>query len=256
MALMGKAPNAGSAQPQELDADGARNLTEQIKVGIERTWLLVIRAHNERAWAALGYPSWDEYCNCEFGDSLQVPKAKRGEVVSLMRASAMSVRAIASGTGLGYGTVRRELSGEPDGSPDAEHLDSEIANIDPALVPGGVTAKTPGQTDRVEAALARARARARSMAGAADSGDLPPTITGTDGKNYRPGSTRKAPRSSILEDAAKISREMRRVFNRLQKLVDDDRYRPNQDSIRCEFESHLEADIQLLQRLRATAGET
>jgi hypothetical protein len=87
-------------------------------------------------------------------------------------------------------------------------------------------------------------------------GALQPTVTGLDGKTYsqsRPA--RKPPRSSILRDAAGISRDMRRVFNRLEMLLGDERYGHNQDSIRCEFESHLEADIELLQRLRATAGE-
>jgi hypothetical protein len=238
----------------ELSADKARALTDQIKAGMERIWDLVSRAYCGRAWAALGYESWDDYLDGEFGSvRLQLPREDRTEVVSSMRASGMSIRAIASGTGLSRGTVQRQLSGVPNGTPE-DDLDV-TGDGDAMEIPGGVTADTPGQTPRVEAILERLQGKAQPTATGID-GD-PSPITGIDGKKYQSSPpTRKSPRSSILKDAAKISRELRRVFNRLEKLVGDDRFGRNQEAIRCEFGPHLKADIELLQRLRPAAGET
>lgn len=96
----------------------ARAITEQIKVGVEAAWELIKRAYTQRAWAALGYSSWDDYCSREFGTSrLRLPREERTEVVSSLRESGLSLRAIASATGLGRGTVERELAPVPIGTP-------------------------------------------------------------------------------------------------------------------------------------------
>jgi hypothetical protein len=50
-----------------LSSDEARTITDQIKVAVEGAWLLIMRAYQARAWAALGYSSWDDYCTREFG---------------------------------------------------------------------------------------------------------------------------------------------------------------------------------------------
>ena len=69
------------------------------------------RAYIERAWAALGYDGWDDYCTREFGTSrLRLPREERSEVVASLRESGLSIRAIAAATGDHYSTVSRELS--------------------------------------------------------------------------------------------------------------------------------------------------
>jgi hypothetical protein len=66
-----------------LDATEARALTDRIKVAVEATWHLVIEAYQARAWVALGYSSWDDYCTREFGTSrLRLPREERQEVVA------------------------------------------------------------------------------------------------------------------------------------------------------------------------------
>lgn len=93
-----------------ISATDARALTDQIKVAVEATWELVKRAYIERAWAALGYDGWDDYCTREFGTSrLRLPREERSEVVASLRESGLSVRAIASATGMSYGTVQSEV---------------------------------------------------------------------------------------------------------------------------------------------------
>jgi len=99
-------------------AEAARHLTDRIKVALEGTWILIQEAYHSRAWDALGYGSWDEYCTREFGTSrLRLPREERQEVVVSLRESGLSERSIASATGLGRGTVQRELSGGPNGPP-------------------------------------------------------------------------------------------------------------------------------------------
>lgn len=94
----------------EISAADARGLTDKIKFAVEGTWQLIKEAYESRAWAALGYASWDEYCTREFGTSrLRLPREERQEVVASLRESGLSIRAIASATGDSRETVRREL---------------------------------------------------------------------------------------------------------------------------------------------------
>ena len=94
----------------EISAGQARELTDRIKVGVEAIWELVKQAFQSRAWAALGYDSWDDYCTREFGTSrIRLPREERQEVVASMREIGMSVRAIAAATGSGTRTIQRDL---------------------------------------------------------------------------------------------------------------------------------------------------
>lgn len=100
-----------------MSTETARDLTDQIKVGVEAIWDLIKQAYTERAWSALGYDSWDAYCTSEFGASrLRLPREERSEVVSSLRECGLSVRAIAAATGLGQGTIHRELPSVPNGT--------------------------------------------------------------------------------------------------------------------------------------------
>lgn len=111
-----------------LSAADARSLTDRIKVAVDGTWLLIQEAYTSRAWAALGYGSWDEYCTREFGTArLRLPREERQEVVASMRENGLSTRAIASATGLSQSTVIRETqSGESNDSPEIRGTDGKI----------------------------------------------------------------------------------------------------------------------------------
>jgi hypothetical protein len=49
-----------------MSASEARDVTTRIRNGCNDLCLLVLRAHDERAWAALGYRSWNRYVRAEF----------------------------------------------------------------------------------------------------------------------------------------------------------------------------------------------
>lgn len=92
-------------------AEDARALTDRIKVAVEGTWQMIREAYVSRAWAALGYETWDAYCAAEFGTSrLALPREERREVVASLAESGLSVRAIASVTGNSHMTVQRDLT--------------------------------------------------------------------------------------------------------------------------------------------------
>jgi protein gp37 len=96
---------------QSATPDAARRLTDRIKVAVEGTWLLIEEAYLTRAWTALGYGSWDDYCKREFGTSrLRLPSENRPEVVTSLRQAGLSLRAIASATAVDEKTVRNDLA--------------------------------------------------------------------------------------------------------------------------------------------------
>lgn len=99
-----------AAELPPVDTQAARDLTDRIKVGVEAVWHLITEAYTSRAWAALGYRNWDEYCTREFGTSrLRLPREERSEVVASLRESGLSIRAIAAATGLDKKTVNRDV---------------------------------------------------------------------------------------------------------------------------------------------------
>lgn len=94
----------------DLTQKAARDLTDQIRTGMESIYHLIRAAYTGRAWAALGYGSWDEYVTREFGNlHLRPPLEDRHDVVLSLREAGMSTRAIAAATHLSDRTIRREL---------------------------------------------------------------------------------------------------------------------------------------------------
>lgn len=93
-----------------LDEGQARDLTDRIKAELSATWDLITEAYQRRAWAALGFQSWDAYCKTEFGASrIKLPSEERREVVSSLRDAGLSIRAIAAATGSARSTVEKDV---------------------------------------------------------------------------------------------------------------------------------------------------
>ena len=158
-----------------ITAEAARRLTDQIKAAVEVTWQLIIDAYVSRAWAALGYSTWDDYCTREFGASrLRLPREERSEVVSSLRDAGLSIRAIAAATGDSTRTVQRSLP--------------PVANATP--VPSPIIG-TDGKTYPERAAEHLAK-RGRHPDGRPMTADeLPPPIARPD---VPPGTTETCPR--------------------------------------------------------------
>lgn len=91
-----------------LSTADARELTDRIRVNLDGLWEMVIEAFTRGAHRALGYASWDEYCEIEFGSNrIRLPREERQETVRSMREHGMSTRAIESATGISRRTMQR-----------------------------------------------------------------------------------------------------------------------------------------------------
>lgn len=95
----------------ELSPASAEQITMQIRSMVERAWEYIAIAYQGRAYAALGYRSWDEYVDDRLGDlRLTVPREQRAHAVAALSNARMSLRAIAKVLGVGLGTIHRDLS--------------------------------------------------------------------------------------------------------------------------------------------------
>lgn len=189
--------------------DEARRLTDRIKVAIEGTWLLIQEAYVSRAWAVLGYDSWDAYCAEEFkGARLRLPREERQEVVASMRESGLSIRAIATATGMGIGTTARAVtaSGVPGGTP-------EVQGIDGKTYPAARPAEPNMWFEPADDEPAQT-----TVADHAPIETVTPTAT-----------PKRRPLPDAFTDAAL---DLARTAERLGRLVDDDRWARNRDETR------------------------
>jgi hypothetical protein len=175
----------------------ARNLTDQIKVSLEETWQLIMRAWEGRAWVPLGYPGWDDYCSREFGTSrIKLPCEERYQIIVSMQEIGMSQRAISAATGVSPATVNRELSKE------SLYEDDESA-------------------EKVKAAFAQGRKGLTAS----------PKSIGTDGKAYPKSKPKKQGRPPLPWRFKTVATQLTDLTMRLERLQRDDRYRSNRQSI-------------------------
>lgn len=99
-------PTSTETDAPSLTAEQARELTDRMKSGLTQIWEIIVVAHRGRAWLALGYASWDQYVQREFGHlNLQPPREEREATVLSLRQAGLGERATAAVTGLSKGTV-------------------------------------------------------------------------------------------------------------------------------------------------------
>lgn len=95
-----------------MSADDARELTARICQALEGVRLaheLIVKAFRGRAWNALGYTSWDEYCRAEFAGvrCIRLSDDEISITVGALVGEGLSYRAIASATGVSVGKVHK-----------------------------------------------------------------------------------------------------------------------------------------------------
>ncbi|MFF0009621.1 hypothetical protein ACFYQT_40205 [Streptomyces tibetensis] len=190
----------------------ARTLTDRIKVALEGTWLLIQEAYTSRAWAALGYRTWDAYVDAEFRTArLALPKEERAETIQSLRSAGMSTRAIASATGVGVGTVHRDLATVPNGTPAGQ----SVMGVDGRVYSESREAVRRPITD--EDLLA---------------GDdwVQPDGPAVEPSATPPAATPKPKRRPLPEALAEASRDYARAAERLARITEDDRFAKNRDT--------------------------
>ena len=203
----------------------ARNLTRQIQAllgeaskSLENASDLIREAYDRRAWAALGYDSWEDYCTAELGTPLlRLGRAVRQRLVGKLTSGGMSNRSVASALGISEITVRRDLkSGATDVAPDPEPEEVEVSTTVEIPAPPEVSAEVE--------ILAEAELREEGIE-EVRSLDSVRRVTGADGKSYptKPRSKRRRP---PLPDAfLQAARDLDKAAQRLVRLTEDDRFR-------------------------------
>jgi hypothetical protein len=202
----------------------ARTLTDRIKIAVEGTWQMIQEAYTSRAWAVLGYDTWDAYCTEEFGTSrLRLPREERQEVVASLRESGLTVRAISAATGLGIGTVHRQVAAVPNGTPEAQSV-------------VGIDGRVYGKSHQFDGSRLT-------------SDDWTPPELDPEPKQKR------RPLPEAFTDA---SRDLTRATERLERLADDDRFTRNVDATRRQVPDligALERTTQLVTALNLPEAE-
>lgn len=150
-----------AAPASDLDRAGAELVTEQIRQATVRTLEAmsdvedaVRAAYGGRAWLALGYGSWEDYCATEFAQSRLWGSADdRQARVQALRSSGLSIRAIAAVLGVGRGTAQRDvasISTVPGGTVD---ISEQSDGTEGASRSGAHSDRTEGIDGRVRPAL-------------------------------------------------------------------------------------------------------
>jgi len=231
----------------EITAEDARILTDRIKVGVEAVWHLITEAYTSRAYIALGYRNWDDYCTREFGTSrLRLPREERAEVVASLRESGLSIRAIASATGLDKKTVNRDVielsqKGTPNPTPRStvalEELAGELgADLDEPDNDPPLSQEECEALDDVEFCDGSCGdGLCECIAGECSCGFLPTPdarVTGTDGKSYPIQPRPSEPKRKALPDSFwRATFDIGKEITRIEKLAADDRFNRNADQI-------------------------
>ncbi|WP_062906411.1 hypothetical protein [Mycobacterium avium] len=240
---------ANKSAVQVLDADQARVLTDQIKSRVDAVWELITQAYTRRAWAALGYESWDVYCIKEFGTArLRIPREERTEIVHSLRQAGLSLRAIESAAGVSRKTVIKDLAPPPPPTTSKRVKRRAVAWEAHTAQVG----ENPPPTDLDEDAQAEQLIAADVSRPAVFTMPPPPTalidepgravIIGIDGKSYRrpnPRRDQQKPRRKQLKEAFHWEAwNLHRVVEALTQLSRDDRLRANRDRLASQRE-HL-----------------
>lgn len=243
---------------QEITLDGARRLTERIRLvalnvgeGIDKLKALATEARAADVHTVLGYASWQAYLADVLGDTpLRLERDTRKELSVELTALGMSTRAIAPILGISHMQVKRDI-------------DAGVTNVTPEPFiptrvphplsdePGAVT-KLTGTNPAAESYWSPEESfvGAHPITGEVIEPAEPAarTVGGLDGKTYTV--TPAAPRRKPLTDAAKdIGWEIRKATEKLQRITNDDRFTRNKEEVAAHIRGHLMFAVEACQDL-------
>lgn len=239
-----------------MNAEEARAKTDRAKVAVEATWELVKDLYLNRAWAALGYPSWDDYCTREFGSArLRLPREERQEVVASLRDAGLSTRAIEAATGVSRPTVIKDLR---------EH-EQVVKSSPPALAPPAPATPSPRPAPKVQGTDGKTYQSTKPSTPSATAPEKnaerrpsgTPTSTRWDAVKahreeidaYREKQEVKAPRRPFPDAMSKALTECSKSVERLVHLADDDRFPAYREKHETAFRNQLTTVIETYRAL-------
>lgn len=250
---------------QQCTPEAARDLTDKIKLTVEGAWQLIKQAYETRAWASLGYSSWDDYCTREFGHvRLRLPREDRQETIVSLRDAGLSIRAISVATGNSKTTIQKDLGQVSRIGTPGEHAtqqgggdDGTASEGDAGRTPDGEGRKAPTSDTADPGDGSHGHDVGRPVPEPPPTRpdaqpDPEPRITGTDGKTYKSTAQKQTPRRASLPEAAeKAGWELRRATERLERIRGDDRFASNKEQVAAHWHGHLSYAIEVCQDLIA-----
>ena len=210
-----------------MDADAARRLTERIRIAAvnyseakEKLLRLVSEAKDGSAHVALGYASWTAYlADVMSEEPLRLARDERREVVQLLSDEGVPPKVISPIVGVSDRRVRQ--------------LRSQGGNyFHPEPAP-----------------------TTRSAPSAPSPAPTPTKVTGMDGKAYSrpaPAPQPEAPkpkRRPLAEQAQSAEWELVKAIERVERIVEDDRFAANKEVVTPHLRSHLTNAIDSCQGL-------
>ncbi|TQK27891.1 hypothetical protein [Arthrobacter sp. SLBN-53] len=242
-----------------------RLMAQTTRENFEKVGRLLDEAKQGRVHEALGFKSWTAYVADALGGQLQLSGEARQAMVQVLAGEGMSVRAIATATGVSKSTVDRDLAqvshgGTPDvaGAPDSAVPQRDTSDVVEALADGDAAL-----ADELTDALKNAK---------------PSTVTGVDGKTYtkqkrkpkpkkepepepvveptpepEPVSTRKVQIPTAYRESIKI---LSTVACGMRDLVDDPRWSKACARFNDNDRAELDGNIAVLTTLRAAMEDS
>lgn len=222
-----------SAEVLQIDIEAAQRRAERIRLhatnaneAMQSLQKLVHTARELEDHVTLGFPSWTAYITDLFGDEpLRLARDVRRELVAELSEAGMSTRAIAPIVGVSQDTVVKDINrGERNLSP--EPIQSEGFIVNPST---GELLDAPAETTEHTVT------------------EKVKTVTGLDGKEYKRPEP-QAPRRRPITDAANdLGWELRKRGEKLERLLQDDRFARNKEEMATHLRGHLEYVIRVCQ---------
>lgn len=196
-----------------LTEEEGRSLTSEIRGALVFAADKIIVAYHGRVWIGMGYASWDDYRETEFGGSfIRLPREERQAAVTSLRDAGLSLRAIAAATGDSKDTIGRALAGVSNETP--------APDPEPAKPITGTDGKTyqrpaskPEPDDVIDAEVVQ---------------DEPEPVT-----------SRTPKRRPITDQARDAGWELRKAVERLERIAADDRFTANTSKVAPHLRGHL-----------------
>lgn len=174
----------------------------------------------ERQWLDLGYRSYGEACTAILGEDWRNPWSvdDRREVVSELRESGMSTRAIASAVGVSDGTVRTDL----DQLRSSTQLPETITGLDGKTRPARVTQTTrTTEATKVEHAVDLETGEILGEEVTSEQWER-------ENQPSRPTTPKRRPLVDQIRDA---THDLVKATERVERLLADDRYPRNAEQV-------------------------
>lgn len=226
-----------------LTRTDADRLTEGIRTALDRTARgmadlaeRVSEAYRRRADLALGYESWADYAQGEFGDQTQALAAPiRRELVGYLSAEGMSTRAIAPAVSMHQPNVVRVK----------KRLEAD------QVISTDITAPTAPPVPVGRVVIAEVRHIDIETGEILDNPAPTRKVTGLDGKTYTPPPAQPKPiRPQLPGHYAGAIIELDKAINRLERLHADDRFNTNKKNVALTHESDIQRAITRLNHLK------